>query len=441
MLLQLFNGGVFPFFFLSPGLYTVELFVIISILIRRRARRSKFTIRYIAAAAASIAYSLFMPSIPIDGIAGVVIDYTVKFFFVVLLMYFCYKISFPSLMFVSTLGFCAQNIADNVNNAVLYRDYGFGLEVHRILSPIIFLLSYALIFFLVSKYFGWKVGNGREIYITLSPMQTIIFVVLTLFFANFLNMFLLMAITDRDFSLMKCFVMIACNILIIFSQINALMRDRVASEIKKVNDMWKKDRQAYEISKEKLNALNIQLHDIKHLFKHADREGLDGERNYISELLDDYDNFISSGNEALDVVINEYINICRKQKIELTVMANGESIRFMNSVDIYTLFGNILTNAIESVSALEEGKKIISVQVFEKDRYVIIKADNCYKGNINFKNGLPVTTKADENYHGYGTKSIALLTNNYKGVYSFSVADDIFSLEISIPLPKKPKKH
>ncbi len=39
-------------------------------------------------------------------------------------------------------------------------------------------------------------------------------------------------------------------------------------------------------------------------------------------------------------------------------MANGRDLAFMDSMDIYSLFGNALSNAIESVSKIEEDKRL-----------------------------------------------------------------------------------
>lgn len=435
MLSSFFINGYFSWFFLSPGFYTAEVFLLLTLFVRNQPKRSRFVLRYLAAATLSLACSLFL-YLPGRDISLIVVEYTLKFFFVVFLIFFCFKMPFADLLFISAICFCAQNIADNINNIILYQNYNFSLQVYRFFASAVFLVSYSVVFFIIYKFYKLKAKDEQDVYITLSRSQIIIFVCLTLFFANYLNMFLMQSISTEN-SIVGKVVMIACDTLIIFSQINALMRDRVTHEIRTINDMWKKDRQAYETSKEKLNALNIQLHDIKHLFKEKGSDEIADFKNIISETLEEYDSFISTGNEALDVVFNENMSKCKQRNIELAVMTNGESISFMNNIDIYTLFGNILSNAIESVSKLEEGKRIISIQLYEKNNKIYIRENNCYQGNINFKDGLPITTKLDQNRHGFGTKSIALLAKKYSGVYSFSVSDEIFTLEIVIPKPKK----
>lgn len=59
--------------------------------------------------------------------------------------------------------------------------------------------------------------------------------------------------------------------------------------------------------------------------------------------------------------------ILREVGIILNCMADGACLDFMDAVDIYTIFGNALDNAIESVSKLEDPEqRMISVMVFSR---------------------------------------------------------------------------
>lgn len=66
---------------------------------------------------------------------------------------------------------------------------------------------------------------------------------------------------------------------------------------------------------------------------------------------------------------------------------------------------------------------------------VVIHLENYYQGELNFTDGLPRTTKGDENYHGFGVKSIQMVVEKYKGNVSLLASDGIFNLNITIPLP------
>ena len=97
-------------------------------------------------------------------------------------------------------------------------------------------------------------------------------------------------------------------------------------------------------------------------------------------------------------------------------MIDGKTISFMNSTDVYALFGNLLDNAIESVlKEPDEEKRIISLLVSEKNGGTYIHMENYCGEPVTFENGFPVTTKNDKAYHGFGVRSIRYLADKYEG--------------------------
>ena len=115
-------------------------------------------------------------------------------------------------------------------------------------------------------------------------------------------------------------------------------------------------------------------------------------------------------------------------------MIDGEALVFMELGDICSLFGNILENAIESVSKLtNESDRIISIKVQEKASMLIITCDNYYNGTLNFADGLPISSKEDNDYHGFGLKSIKRIAKKYGGTLTINT-DEMFHLIVVIPV-------
>ena len=54
---------------------------------------------------------------------------------------------------------------------------------------------------------------------------------------------------------------------------------------------------------------------------------------------------------------------------------------------------------------------------------------------MSFKNALPVTSKSDTAYHGFGTLSMRYVAEKYHGNVVFDVENNIFSVNIMIPVP------
>ena len=60
--------------------------------------------------------------------------------------------------------------------------------------------------------------------------------------------------------------------------------------------------------------------------------------------------------------------------------------------------------------------------------------DNYFDGELEFRNGFPVTSKDDKGYHGYGVKSMQMIAKKYGGDIRISVNNHTFSLQIMLPV-------
>ena len=92
---------------------------------------------------------------------------------------------------------------------------------------------------------------------------------------------------------------------------------------------------------------------------------------------------------------------------------------------------NLLDNAIEAVKQLKDpAKAVINLNVRGRASCSLYIAKITSAGDIKFVDGLPVTTKDNEAYHGYGIKSIKHIAEEYNGIMSCSVDGDVFFVNI-----------
>ena len=115
-------------------------------------------------------------------------------------------------------------------------------------------------------------------------------------------------------------------------------------------------------------------------------------------------------------------------------MVDNDCLSFLDEIDTYSLFGNILDNAIEAVDNVkDEEKRVLDIKISKKNCFVMIREENYYSGKINFFEGIPQTNKKDKNAHGYGIKSIQSIVNKYKGNLDFRTQEDRFIIDIIFP--------
>ena len=194
-------------------------------------------------------------------------------------------------------------------------------------------------------------------------------------------------------------------------------------------------RDQYELSKESIDIINAKCHDLKHQIKAL--KGIDNkaEREAAIEEMEDavmiYDAAMKTGNTALDVVLTEKSLLCGSNNINWTCMADGSLLKFMNAVDIYTLFGNIYDNAIEASCRIpNEDMRVVSTTISADSGRTHIEVENYCDKMPAIMDGLPVTDKSDKMNHGYGMKSIKQIVEKYNGNLQISADDNIYRLEI-----------
>ena len=79
----------------------------------------------------------------------------------------------------------------------------------------------------------------------------------------------------------------------------------------------------------------------------------------------------------------------------------------------------------------EEEMRVISLNIYGTNGIVTMDVMNYFNGDLEFRNGLPVTNKADKDYHGFGMLSIRKLVEKYEGAMEIRMDDGVFTLCIS----------
>ena len=215
----------------------------------------------------------------------------------------------------------------------------------------------------------------------------------------------------------------------------------VRMEREYLNKLLHMQKENYRISEESVELINRKYHDLKHQLQLLRSEISTNEKlQYIEEMereLQDYEAQNKTGNKTLDTLLTAKSIKCQSLGIRLTCVADGKELDFIKPTDLSVLFGNALDNAIEGVEKLSDPKKkLIHVSVTRQKNFLRIRVENCYEGNLEFSNGLPVTAK-DAKYHGYGMKSIKSIVEKYEGSLTVKAQDGWFELRVLLPAPKE----
>jgi len=188
-------------------------------------------------------------------------------------------------------------------------------------------------------------------------------------------------------------------------------------------------REKVELQEQNMELINLKCHDMKHQLRTL-LEGQNLDASFIEETqkaISIYDAQIQTGNDTLDTLLTQKSLVCEAQHILLTVMLDGGALSFMSVQEINSFFGNAIDNAIEYLLGVEEEKRFVRISSQQMGSILTIRVENYCEADLSFrKNGLPATTKGDDGYHGFGTKSIKSIAQNHGGDASFERQDDLF---------------
>lgn len=375
------------------------------------------------------------PSAQMGDAPFVVCFYVLAFALSTASLAYVFGISPVCALVVGTLGYCNQHFWSDVS--VLLLDSSIDASPT---SPIyygphiaILLAGFIVVFLLIGRRF--KIDEAvvsKRIFWVMGSAAAIVFVI----------MFTLMVADAQTGSARAaCYVYDAlCTALIMTVLVWASRFDSLRADLAAQEAIWDQRRAQYELTRESVDLINIKCHDIRK--RVAQLEAGEGRPlspetvRKVQESIRVYDANAKTGNGALDVVLTQKGLLCTQRGIELDCMADGAALGFVPNDDVYSLFDNILDNAIEAVLALDDAeKRSINLTVRREGGFAVIREDNYYAGALSFEDGLPRTTKGDEKNHGFGMRSIRRFVDERGGHMGIRAEDGVFSLSILLPIP------
>lgn len=133
-----------------------------------------------------------------------------------------------------------------------------------------------------------------------------------------------------------------------------------------------------------IDSVNRKYHDMKNILLCLEAQGgSESVHDEIQKILTEiqpYETLVVTGNEAIDIVLNEKLSECQKKEITCVPYLDGHMLDFAEPLDL--------------------------------------------------RGGLPVTTKADAQNHGYGLGNIRYLMDKYHGELNCRVENQEFLLTL-----------
>lgn len=205
-----------------------------------------------------------------------------------------------------------------------------------------------------------------------------------------------------------------------------LLREKNRNQVEgyqEINSLHQQVRKIYhDLKNHVLIADGMQTSELKEMY-------LEDLESYFSEYLLKPD----SGNEILDVLIQKKHEICRKKQIQFEYNVDFSKGAFINLVDVGTIFGNIIDNAIEACEQMEESKRRIDLFVGSVEMFIVIKVSNPFLEVRKVGKQL-FSMKRRFDKPGVGLVCLEDTLKKYEGTFRYEIKDSLFEITIMIPV-------
>ena len=444
----------------SSTLFVIEIMIAEFLLTFRLKRNNHYILRFIGIFIAMLFVACFIPTM--ENAWYTCFVYLVLFGLTVLGLKILYKEPWINIIFCGVAAYTMQHFAYQFTNLMfsfilngasplldIYHMMKVDisqLNVESLFWITLYVIGYFTVYAIVWFLFAQKINKNEDLKI--KSQLLVVLIAGCLVFNIVLNA--LVVFSNEGQTLVNSIVRHtsgAFNCLLLLQwQFGLVESKRLQTELEFTKTLLSKAQEQYKISKENIDLINLKCHDMKHQIREiGSNKQLDDETiKDLEESISIYDSVVKTKNEALNVILTEKSFKCLRHNIILKCIADGKALDFMKSSDIYSLFGNALDNAIEAVLKLQDkDKRVIGLKVHSVGELITINIKNFYQGEILLnKEGLPDTTKADKDNHGYGMKSIRMIVEKYEGDVSILTKEDVFHLNILIPKKsERPNKN
>ena len=428
--------------------FMAELIVGCSLFTCKLRHRNYFVLRFIGMTAVCFACAFVFP------IFFYIAWYSSLMFFLLFVVAtlsfkICYDEPWINIVFCAIAGYTAQHLAYEINNLLLtitgfdeglaIGAYGYAVKPRVNIFTICFYMdSYSIVYVLMYFLFSRRINKHDDL--TVNSVFFLLLSVAILLVDIILNSVVLYN-SEQNYDKVNLIVAaiynILCCIFAVSMQFGLLSNKKMHEELDVVNRLLTQEQKQYALSKENIDFINLKCHDLKHQIRLiGQNEKVRNETiREIENAINIYDSVVKTENETLDIILTEKSLVCQRNNIKLTVMADGKKLSFMKIEDIYSLFGNAIDNAIDAVIKLADPeKRFIRLKVVSQGKMLSVHIENWFETKLVFRDGLPLSTKDNDIYHGYGCKSMRVICERYNGDLVMRTSDNMFMVDMLFPI-------
>ena len=227
------------------------------------------------------------------------------------------------------------------------------------------------------------------------------------------------------------------NIFSLLVFIHSTQREQLKHELDLLKQQIELEQKNYTELGNLYHKISSMRHDFKEQLIILKQLIADGELNTVKNHIDNVEHslhhsgdIIHTSNRMVDYIFNSKIT----SNPDITFIITGECVKIdrIDELDLASLFGNMLENAIEATK--QSGGTMIEVKFSIQGDYQNIICKNPLKESVIENNPQLETTKKEKDIHGYGVKSMKNIVKTSGGLIDFYEENSCFCVHIALPI-------
>ena len=205
------------------------------------------------------------------------------------------------------------------------------------------------------------------------------------------------------------------------------------------------EREMTQMTESKLEDLRCIRHDLKNQYSYMQillsEQRYEELQQYFAKLAENLPtqlNMIDCGNRTMNTVLNMEMQKLKSDRISFEHQLVVPPVLPFPDEDVCAIVTNLLDNAADECRRLlQKGWLSVKVrlEIYPHQSYLYIKCLNSTdREDLRRSKGGLLTTKNDEQLHGYGTKIITKLAEKYNGCADFSLDDGQFVAQVMLDM-------
>ena len=229
----------------------------------------------------------------------------------------------------------------------------------------------------------------------------------------------------------------------VFTKYSQMLEERMLQQLSEVR--YEERKQSYDKAELLDERYKERIHNIKYYMKQIgiylevrQYEKIAGVLTELQIGIHKEERDLICSNRFLNALLIDYRGVAKKNHVHTDIFVEaGFKIEFMREIDITSVLGNLLDNALEAAEKCEKG--IVSVALYMENggSLAICRIENNYVGELKNEGTKLLTTKENPELHGFGLQNVKRLVEEYSGYIQQEYEKGVYVTTVILPVQER----